>query len=426
MTDQIEIPVRKTVTGSVKVPGSKSITNRAIILAALADGPSILSNALESVDTIVAKDSLRKLGINIASTYDQITVHGCGGQINECANPLWVENAGTAARFLVPILCAGKGQYKLDGSTRMRERPIGELIATLHSMGCDVKSDLNNDCLPLTVSGGRFPGGEVYLEGRTSSQFISALMIAAPLGNQPLIIQLGEKPVSVTYIEMTLDVMKSFGLQGEFNGRTITIPAPQRVIATNYEIESDVSSASYFFAAAAVTGGNVKVQHLRKNSIQGDIKLLEVLEKMGCEVNYLADGIQVKGNQLKGVEVNMNTFSDMVPTIACVALFAEGVTRIHDVANIRLKECDRLAAMKTELSKLGGTVTEFEDGLEIVGGSAGNTGAEIDTYDDHRIAMAFSISGLKIPNVKINDPDCVSKTFPDYFDRFFDLLNQSE
>lgn len=418
----IRIPQSGPVNTEIRIPGSKSITNRAMIVAALADGQSRLKNLLHSVDTHVMIEAWKKLGVDCIQDGDDLIVKGTGGNLNPVQEDLYIENAGTAVRFLTSVLNLGQGEYVITGNERMQERPIKDLLDALGQMGCKVKDLNGTGCPPVKIEAEGIPGGEVRIPGDKSSQYISSVMLAAPYAKKDVDIYIEGSLVSITYVEMTKRLMETFGIQTEWRASNhIRILANQKYNALEYDVEGDASSASYFFGLAAVTGGKVKVKGVHPKSTQGDLGLVQILKNMGCEVDWDADGVTVTGGKLRAVEVDMNTMSDVAPTLAVIALFAEGTTRITNVANMRIKECDRISAVVTELKKLGAEVEEWEDGLAVTG--MGNYhGALMDTYDDHRMAMSLSLAGLKIPEVIINDPDCVKKTFPDYFERFFECL----
>ena len=417
MTEKIEIEPRGPLHASIRPPGSKSITNRALVCAALADGRSTLVGALDSEDTRVMIDALRTLGLEVTHDPQAATIRviGCDGRIPVSRAELFVANSGTTVRFLTAMVTLGHGTYRLDGTSRMRQRPIGDLLGALGQLGADAKSEFDTDCPPVVVRADGLPGGRTSVAGNISSQFLSGLLMAAPAAERPIELVVEGELVSKPYVAMTLAVMESFGVSLDRRELSrFVVAAPRRYRACRYEIEPDASAASYFFAAAAVTGGRVTVEGLSKDSLQGDIGFCECLSQMGCDVSYAQDSITVKGRPLRGVEVNMNQISDTVQTLSAVALFADGPTRIHDVGNIRFKETDRLHAVCTELRKLGAAVEEFDDGLLITPGKL--HGAEIDTYDDHRMAMSFALVGLRTPGVIIRDPDCTSKTYPGFFD----------
>ncbi|MBS0210754.1 MAG: 3-phosphoshikimate 1-carboxyvinyltransferase [Planctomycetes bacterium] len=422
MTETIQIQPAGPLRATIRPPGSKSITNRALVCAALAEGTSVLSGALASDDTRVMLDSLAALGIPVTEDARQRTlrVAGCGGKIPAANAELFVGNSGTTMRFLTALVAAGHGRYRLDGVKRMRERPIGDLLATLQQLGVDVSSETANDCPPVLVNARGLPGGLASIRGNISSQFLSGLLMAAPYAEREVQLAVEGVLVSQPYVEMTLAVMRSFGVdvpRAEPALSRFDVPRG-KYRGMNYAIEPDASAASYFFAAAAIAGGTVTVSGLSAQSLQGDVALVDVLEQMGCRVERRAHEIAVIGGSLRGVTVNMNAISDTVQTLAAVALFAEGPTVITDVEHIRHKETDRLHAVAVELRKFGATVDERPDGLTITPAKLHGSslrGAVIDTYDDHRMAMSMSLVGLKVPGVVIRDPACVNKTYPEFF-----------
>ncbi|MBU2644916.1 3-phosphoshikimate 1-carboxyvinyltransferase [bacterium] len=421
-SDCIQIPCSTPVNGTIRIPGSKSITNRAILIASLAKGTSYLDGMLYSDDTHFMMSAWEKLGSAFRQEGNILEVTGCDGRLEACSTPIYVENAGTAARFLTAALTLGKGTYVLDGNERMRQRPILDLIGALNTLGARVEDSLGTGCPPVTVIADGLTGGAVRIAGEKSSQYISALLLAAPYASRQTTIQITGSLVSRSYVELTIDMMRSFGVQCEWlNEHCLTIDPGQRYSAQNYWIEGDASSASYFFGLAAITQGSIKVTGLRKNSSQGDLGLLAILQQMGCDVCWEEDGVLVTGRPLKAVEVDMNTMSDVAPTLAVISLFAEGTTKILNVGNMRIKECDRIHALTVELRKLGAVVTETETGISITGGMS-YQGADLATWNDHRMAMSLSLAGLKIPGVGICDPNCVSKTFPAFFEMFLPLL----
>jgi 3-phosphoshikimate 1-carboxyvinyltransferase len=327
---------------------------------------------------------------------------------------LYVANSGTTARFLTAMVTLGRGTFRLDGTPRMRERPIQDLLNALEQLGADARSELGTGCPPVVVTANGLPGGRATVAGNISSQFLSGLLMAAPCASRDVELVVDGPLVSKPYVEMTLAVMSAFGARVETPDRFV-VPAPQPYRARPYEIEPDASAAGYFFAAAAVTGGRVTVEGLCRNSLQGDVALCDCLERMGCEVRYGSDSITVVGRRpLRGIDVDMNAISDAVQTLSAVALFADGPTRITNVAHIRHKETDRLSALATELRKLGAEVEESADGVRITPGAL--HGATIDTYDDHRMAMSLAVVGLAAPGVVIRNPGCTAKTYPEFFD----------
>lgn len=410
-------PLPKPPRATVRPPGSKSLTNRALIIASMAEGKSTLSGALESDDTRAMIESLRKLGLKVEHdpTRATITVFGRGGHLPEKKADLFVGNSGTSVRFLTAMLATAKGEYHLDGTPRMRERPAGDLIAALNSMGGNVVSDLGTGCPPLTVKGDGLDGGYAFVKGDISSQFLSAILMAAPKAKGFTSIEVQGTLVSKPYVAMTLEVMESFGIRIGNKGFKQFNIEKSLYQGRPYPVEPDASAASYFFAAAAITGGTIKVDGLGTTSVQGDMAFVDVLEHMGCKVTRTKDSTTVEGPpRLRGLDVDMNAISDTVMTLAVVALFADGMTRIRNVAHIRHKETDRIAAVATELRKLGATVEEGPDSL-LIFPPAKISPARIDTYDDHRMAMAFALAGLKAPGVTILDPGCVAKTYPGFW-----------
>jgi 3-phosphoshikimate 1-carboxyvinyltransferase len=414
---QLEItPFAQPASGSIRPPGSKSITNRALVCAALASGDSELTGALVSDDTRVMIDALNALGIRVQGEADgtRVIVSGCGGVFPAEAAELFVGNSGTTMRFLTAMLAIGKGQFTLDGVPRMRERPIRDLLDTLTQLGCHATSTAGNGCPPVVLQAEGLPGGRATIRGDVSSQFLSGLLMAAPYARSPIHLTIAGELVSQPYVRMTLAVMNAFGI--EVSGNDVArfqIEAPRVYTARSYTIEPDASAASYFWGAAAITGGTVTVEGLNRHSLQGDVAFCDCLQQMGCKVLSDGDATTVVGGPLRGIDINMNAISDTVQTLAAVAIFADGPTTIRGVGHIRHKETDRIGALVTELRKLGQSVEETSDGLRIV--PAPLRAATIDTYDDHRMAMSLSLVGLRIPGVIINDPGCTAKTYPDFF-----------
>jgi len=422
VNDAIEIQPTGPLRGSIRPPGSKSITNRALVCAALAEGESLLSGALDSEDTRVMIDALGQLGLAIDHDLPSgtIRVHGCGGRFPASEADLYVANSGTTVRFLTALVALGHGTFRLDGTPRMRQRPIKDLLDALRQLGADASSESQGGCPPVVVRAGGLPGGRATVAGNISSQFLSGLLMAAPCAAGQVELALAGPLVSKPYVEMTLAVMSAFGVQVEVeNLQRFVVPAGQSYRACRYEIEPDASAAGYFFAAAAVTGGQITVEGLTRNSIQGDVAFCDCLARMGCRVRYGPKSITVVGGPLRGIAVDMNAISDTVQTLAAVALFAEGPTTITGVAHIRHKETDRISALATELGKLGAEVDDRPDGLRIVPRRLRS--ARIETYDDHRMAMSLAVVGLAAPGVVINNPGCTAKTYPRFFDDLRDL-----
>lgn len=408
--------LQRPLAAVVRPPGSKSVTNRALVCAALAKGDSLLEGALDSEDTQLMAAALRRLGVAIEERQDGtvLAVVGCNGQIPAKRAELFVGNSGTTMRFLTALCATSQGRYRLDGVPRMRERPIGDLIHSLRALGADATCEGPGERPPVTLRAHGLQGGQTTIAGSVSSQFLSGLLMAAPFCQQPLRIDVSGELVSLPYIAMTLAVMRSFGADAKATDDYRTIDVGVRPYeGRRYVIEPDASAASYFFAAAAATRGKATVLGLGKNSLQGDVAFCEALVRMGCRVRLEDDRVTVEGGALHGIDIDMNAISDTVQTLAVLALFANGPTRIRHVAHIRHKETDRIAALACELRKLGAKVTEFDDGLEIWPSAL--HGAAIDTYDDHRMAMSFAIAGLRIEGVVIRDPGCTRKTYPWFF-----------
>ncbi|HEV3340434.1 MAG TPA: 3-phosphoshikimate 1-carboxyvinyltransferase [Pirellulales bacterium] len=413
--DEIEILPRGPVHASLRPPGSKSITNRALVCAALAEGRSTLSGALDSEDTRVMIEALAKLGVDIEARLAEavVEVEGCGGRLPAREGELYVANSGTTVRFLAALIGLAEGKFRLDGTSRMRERPIGDLIESLRQLGVEARAESAGNCPPVVIRAAGLKGGRATVRGDVSSQFLSGLLLAAPYASQPVTLTVEGELVSQPYVAMTLAVMEAFGVEVSQDGlREFRLPRA-RYRARPYAIEPDASAASYFFAAAAILGGDVTVEGLSKTSLQGDVAFVDMLERMGCRVYYGTDQIRVTGGSLKGITVNMNGISDTVQTLGAVALFAEGPTTITGVGHIRHKETDRIGALATELRKLGASVEELSDGLRITPGAL--RGAAIDTYHDHRMAMSLALVGLRQPRVVIRDPGCTAKTYPGFW-----------
>ncbi|MFD3283912.1 3-phosphoshikimate 1-carboxyvinyltransferase [Alteromonas macleodii] len=419
-------PIAK-VSGEVNVPGSKSLSNRALLLAALAEGETELTNLLDSEDIEHMLNALTKLGVSYRLSEDktQCVVQGNGGAFN-VAEPLelFLGNAGTAMRPLCAALAASNVDTVLTGEPRMEERPIGDLVDALREADADVTYLKNEGYPPLQIKGKTLNGGEMSVDGSVSSQFLTALLMAAPLFSGDVTIRIKGELVSKPYIDVTLDTMAKFGVTVKNdNYQTFTISGDAKYIAPGkFMVEGDASSASYFLAAGAIKGGTVRVTGIGQNSIQGDIRFADVLEAMGATVVWNDEYVEITGAPLKGVNMDMNHIPDAAMTIATTALFAEGPTTMTNIYNWRVKETDRLAAMATELQKLGAKVEEGHDYIKVWPTDSLKH-AEIDTYNDHRIAMCFSLVALSDTPVTINDPGCTRKTFPDYFTRFKTLYS---
>ena len=410
-------PIGHALDVSVRVPGSKSLTNRALLIASLCTGDTRLTNALFSDDTLYFVKALQCLGFRVGLDPGkcEITITGRAGEIPAEKAELFIGNAGTAARFLTAFLTLGRGDYVLDGERRMRERPIADLASALGQLGASVGT--TSGCPPVRIHASGLPGGNARLAGDLSSQFLSALLMVAPYARRPVEIELSTELHSKPYVDLTLAVMRDFGVNVERDGtQRFLIREARYVSKGSYAIEADASSASYFFAAPAICGGRVRVQDITRSSMQGDRAFLEVLQQMGCEVREESNHTEVAGcNSLRGVDVDLSDCPDTAQTLAAVAPFAATPTRIRGIASARLKETDRVRATCTELMRLGVRVEEHADGMTIHPCETMKP-ASIHTYHDHRMAMAFALIGLRVPGICIEDPACVSKTFPGYFD----------
>ncbi len=458
-TERLQV-VRRPITGTVRPPGSKSLTNRALIAAGLADGESLLRGCLDSDDARYMSRAWRKLGANIGIANDEamgglaarghadsstpseiisvpevlLRVRGCSGRLKPGPVELKVGNAGTAMRFLTAVVALGRGDYRLDGSTRMRERPIEDLLDALRHLGVDAHCEVDSGCPPVLVHADGLPGGPVTVSGRISSQYLSGLLLAAPYADAPVAISVDGDLVSKPYAAMTCRLMADFGVPVANDNFQHFIIEPGRYAARDYQIEPDATAATYFWAAAALTGGRVTVAGLSAASAQGDVAFVRVLEKMGCHVTEDAEGLTVEGPpakpvkpghpRLRGLRVDLNAMPDTALTLAALALFADGETVIENVANLRVKETDRLAALAVELRKFGATVEERADGLRIVPPAHPHP-AQVETYDDHRMAMSFALAALRVEGVEILGANCVAKTFPDFFSVLRQLAGQA-
>ncbi len=400
----------------IRVPGSKSLTNRALVAAALADGVSRLRGVLFADDTEAMLTALAALGIDleIDREAEVVVVHGTAGAIPASEAELDARQSGTTARFLLPMLALGHGRFRLDGGEQMRRRPLGPGIEALRELGVRVIEEADAGHLPVVVEANGLDGGAVSLGGAVSSQFLSGLMLAAPCTREGLTIEVVGRQVSQPYIAMTADVVRTFGGGVEDDGGRVHVD-PSGYRATDVTIEPDASAASYFFAAAAMTGGRVTVPDLGASSLQGDVAFVDVLARMGARVDKAADSITVRGGPLAGVDADLSDLSDTAPTLAVVAPLASSPTEVSGIGFIRSKESDRIAAVVTELRRCGVDAEERPDGFLVPPGAV--RGAAVETYGDHRMAMSFALLGLVTPGIEIRDPDCVAKTFPGYFDQ---------
>ena len=417
--DQITLQPVSKISGEVTLPGSKSLTNRALLLAALAEGETRIVNLLSSADTGHMITALRQLGVEITDETDSATVVGNGGLFPTPENgSFFLGNAGTAIRPLTAMLSLIPGQFIVDGDQYMRERPIAHLGDALKQLGASIEYTNKEGFPPIVVDGGHIEGGSVDIAGRISSQYLTALLLSLPLAENDSTINVIGEQVSKPSLDITLGIMKDFGVTVQNNQhQQFQIPGKQRYISPGeYLVEGDASSASYFFAAAAIKG-EVTVRGLGQHSVQGDIQFLDTIEQMGASVERHDQHIVVRQGELQGVDVDLNHIPDAAMTIAVMALFAKGTTRIRNVYNWRVKETDRMTAIETELRKLGAKVVTTDDSITIEPPEE-ITRAEIDTYGDHRIAMGFSLAALGDTPITINDPDCTSKTYPNYFEEF--------
>ena len=408
------MPLERPPDATIRVPGSKSVTNRALIIAALADGNSRIVNPLFSDDSFWLMDALVRLGIDVHADGErgEVYVSGQSGGIYASGVDLFVGNAGTVARFLPPFLALGRGPFTVDGVPRMRERPVADLVDGMRQLGAEVEYAGEDGRFPLMIKGGGIPGGKARVSASKSSQFISGLLMVAPYAQAPVTLHpVGRK--EWPYVGITVALMRAFGVEvDEANGRFTVAPALYS--SREYEVEPDASGASYFMAAAAVTGGRVRIPGLGASSPQGDLRFAGVLRDMGCRIQIASDYVEVQGpDHLRGVEVDMNAFSDTMITLSAIAPFAEGPTTIKNVGHTRLQESDRLSAVSTELTRLGVKTQTTSSFIRIIPNKIRS--GVVRTYGDHRMAMAFAITGLVASGIRIRDPGCVTKTFPAYF-----------
>ncbi|MBW2027814.1 MAG: 3-phosphoshikimate 1-carboxyvinyltransferase [Deltaproteobacteria bacterium] len=407
------------VRGRVKIPGSKSVSHRALIAAALASGVSVLDNLLICEDTLYTVHGLKELGAKISLERQRAQVWGTGGRFcrNTRRKEIFLGNSGTSYRLLLSVCALAQGEYVLTGTARMRQRPVGGLVSALRDLGVKVSCREREGFPPVLVRAGGIKGGGTRIRGIESSQYVSSLLLSGPYMNDGLRIQILEKQVSRPYIGITVNLMEDFGVRVERSGDSIYGVRPgKRYSARHYVVEGDVSSASYFWAAAAVTGGTVVTENIAPFvTVQGDIALLDILEDMGCVVTREANKVTVRGNPLTGVDVDMGSLPDMVPTLAAIAPFAKGRTVIRNVSHLRHKESDRLQAIVTQWRRLGIPVEELDDGIIIRGVQGDLKGACVDPHGDHRIAMSLAVISLNVPALLIKDNGCVGKSFPTFW-----------
>jgi len=408
------LDISKKTTMTVRVPGSKSHTHRALIAAALSSGVSRIKNSLDSEDIAHTMACLRQFGARIEEDAHGVTVHGAGGAWRQVNDPIYLGNSGTSIRLLAGVAAIGAGRYILTGNHRMCQRPIQPLVDALRQVDVAARCLGENGCPPVQIDGRRITGGRIDIDCSLSSQFLSALFFIAPFTDQGLDIHVSSGLVSRPYVDMTIETLGRFGIQVERSGyEAFRIPGKQRYRAAEYLVEPDCSQGSYFWAAGAITGVRATVLGTPKETAQGDVKIVELMSQMGCRVDYGDDGISVQGGELTAIDADMGDMPDVAPTLAVVAAFARGTTVIRNVAHLKAKESDRLAAVANELRKMGICVEMGSDSLTIFGGSP--RGAEIETYDDHRIAMSFGVAGLRVPGMRIKNEACVSKSFPGFW-----------
>jgi len=425
--EKLSVPPRGLIDADVQVPGSKSVSNRALLIAGLAKGESTLRGVLDSDDIDVMARALRQMGARIDREEDRWTILGVDGRPQVPAQTIDVGASGTAARFLTAVLPLCPGRVRLDGTPRMRERPIADLIEALNALGGDVRAEFDNGCPPVISHGPRPIGGDVTVDASKSSQYVSALLQVGPYAARDMGLRLRDDVlVSRPYVELTLELMRAFGAHtGVRADGSLFVNRQAHYRGRAYRVEPDASSAQYMFLAAAIAGGRVRVRDLPGTSGQADMAVLDVLAQMGCDVERGANYVEVRAPEgpLRPVDVDMNRMPDAVLGVAVAALFCEGPSQIRNVGNLRLKESDRLAALETELRKLGAQAFAGPDSLTIHPPSDPKQlhGAEIHTYDDHRMAMSFALAGLRIAGVTILDPSCVSKSWPGFFEALADL-----
>jgi 3-phosphoshikimate 1-carboxyvinyltransferase len=410
-------PIAK-VHGQIRLPGSKSVTHRALLIAALADGESRVRNPLRAEDTLLTAGALEQLGVELIWEEDAVRVRPPKWRWSQPAAPIQLGNSGTSMRLLAGFLAAGRGRFVLDGTDRLRERPIGPVLEALAEQGVRGHFLGQTGFPPVEMVTSGLQGGGIEIDARQSSQFLSSVLVVAPCAPRDMVVNWLEPVASLPYVHLTLAMLEQWGVNYQWLApNSVRIPAPQPYRSQDYLVEGDCSSASYWWAAAAITGGEIVTAPVTSAALQGDCRFLEVLERMGCNIHWEGEGVRVKGpERLRDLDLDMNAMPDMVPTLAVVAAFAEGTTRIHNVAHLRIKESDRIAVVAMELGKIGIAVEELADGLVIHGGGA--HGAAIESHNDHRIAMAFAVAGLRVPGIIIHGAEAVAKSYPDFWDEF--------
>ncbi|MBU0733819.1 MAG: 3-phosphoshikimate 1-carboxyvinyltransferase [Proteobacteria bacterium] len=414
-----DVKCRSGLDTTIRIPGSKSITHRVIIAASLAEGRSVLTDFLECEDTLYTIDALRKIGVEMFIEDNKLKIEGTGGKFRPGLHrkELYLGNSGTSLRLLLSVVALCKGEFLMTGTQRMLKRPIGPLVVALNRLGVDTSCIEQDGCPPVRIKANGIRGGNVSIKANQSSQFLSSLLLSGPYADNDIRIKIAGQMVSKPYVDITIDVMKQFGIQVEcddYDG--FKIPSGQRYKAREFRIQGDASSASYFWAAAAVTGGTITTDNIYPYAtLQGDISFLEILGRMGCSIQKGAEHVAVQGCPLSGIEADMKDLPDMVPTLAAVALFVRGKTIIRNVSHLRHKESDRLHAVALEWHRIGGRVEELPDGLIIHGGSPLSP-AVVNPHNDHRLAMSLAVVGLRLPHLEIMDKDCVKKSFPTFWE----------
>jgi 3-phosphoshikimate 1-carboxyvinyltransferase len=412
-----EIKPHKIANCRVVVPGSKSVTHRMFIAAALSDGVCTIQNALVSEDTQFTIKALKQMGIRIEENNSDVRIYGKNGLLEPCDAPIYIGNSGTSLRLLTGVAALGKGTYTLTGTSRLQERPIQDLLNALQQMGVKTRCLKNNGCPPIAITGTPIRADQVDINCQKSSQYLSALLLIAPLVHHGLEIRVTGPLVSRPYVDLTVALLKTFCIQIEREGyKRFKVSGGQRYRAGKYVVEADCSQAAYFWSAAAITGSEIKVLDINDRSAQGDIRFLDILQKMGCRIFKEPDGICVAGGPLRAIEADLVDMPDQVPTLAVMAAFAKGTTVIKNVAHLKSKESNRLMATVAELNKMGIEAACTDNTLVVKGGPL--QGCVVDTYNDHRIAMSFAIAGLKVHGVSIRNPDCVEKSFPNFWQVF--------
>jgi 3-phosphoshikimate 1-carboxyvinyltransferase len=418
----IWIETRPVHDCTLTVPGSKSYTHRLQIAAALSPGRCTIDNALRSEDTDLTLGALRQMGVHVVEDGPKLAIDGCGGRFAPADGPINLGNSGTSMRLLISIACLGQGEYLLTGTSRMQERPVQPLVTALTQIGVPIACIRDNGCPPVSITGGGVKGGAIAIDCALSSQFLSSLLLTAPCLRHGLNIKVTGQTVSKPYIDMTVDILKRFGIRVDREGYDqFEVPGRQRFAPGHYSVEPDISNASYFWAVGALSGRRITVKGISPGSLQGDLEIVTLFEQMGCRVTHVGDRLSVQGGSLRGIDADMGDLPDMVPTLAVVAAFARGTTVIRNVAHLKAKECDRLAAVMTELGRMGIETRSDGNRLTIIGGAP--KGAEIETYNDHRIAMSFAVAGLMAEGTRIRNERCVEKSFPDFW-RVFNQLTE--